>query len=325
MEPQSSRWQIGFLLALSTTLLWGTLPIALKMLLSHIDAITLTWYRFVAAVVLVGAYLIHRQALPKWHMLRGKTGLFLGIAILGLVGNYVVFLLGLDHISPEASQVLIQLGPMFFLLGSVFVFKEKFRPVQWLGFVILFFGLGLFFHHRIEEIIYQWSGYTLGLFWIVVAAAIWAIYALAQKQLMREMAPAQILLLIYVAGVFLLLPASNPTVVAQLSIGQWGLLAFSAINTVLAYSCFAKSQQYMESSRVSAVIALTPLFTLLFSSILVGIVPGYSHSERLDWLSLLGAALVVIGSLRTVLVRDVEVELPGEAPAESFGTQEQAV
>lgn len=321
MQSPTRHVPTGFLLALSTAILWGCLPIALKMLLSRMDSVTITLYRFFAAVILVGGFLYLRGALPSWKQFNRTTLFLMLIAIGGLVGNYVVFLLGLRFITPDASQVLIQLGPMFFLLGSVFFFKEQFRPVQWLGFAVLMIGLVLFFHHRIEELIFNWSDYGIGLIFIVIAAAIWAAYALAQKKLMAEMAPAQILFGIYLIGVLILLPMSTPSSVGNLNAFGWGLLIFSSINTVLAYTCFAEAQRYMESSRVSAVITLTPLFTLLFSTIAMKWIPEFTASERVDWKSALGAILVVLGSMRTVLVRSVEVETPGEPPAESFGSE----
>ncbi|MCH9697352.1 MAG: EamA family transporter, partial [Gammaproteobacteria bacterium] len=51
MHQTSGHWKLGFILALSTALLWGLLPIALKKLLLQMDAFTVTWYRFFASAV----------------------------------------------------------------------------------------------------------------------------------------------------------------------------------------------------------------------------------------------------------------------------------
>ena len=45
----TGNWKLGFLLAMTTALMWGLLPIAMKVLLKSMDPFTLTWYRFAAA------------------------------------------------------------------------------------------------------------------------------------------------------------------------------------------------------------------------------------------------------------------------------------
>ncbi len=47
MRPRN--WKLGFGLSLITAVLWGILPIALKVALTELDAWTITWYRFAGA------------------------------------------------------------------------------------------------------------------------------------------------------------------------------------------------------------------------------------------------------------------------------------
>jgi drug/metabolite transporter (DMT)-like permease len=60
----SRNWKLGFGLALTAAVLWGILPIALKVALTELDAWTLTWYRFAGAMVTVGTWLAVRGRLP---------------------------------------------------------------------------------------------------------------------------------------------------------------------------------------------------------------------------------------------------------------------
>ena len=50
----SGHHLLGLVMALLTALMWGALPVILKVLLSDIDPYTLTWCRFVAALCIVG-------------------------------------------------------------------------------------------------------------------------------------------------------------------------------------------------------------------------------------------------------------------------------
>jgi len=64
MHKTSGRWKLGFALALSTAMLWGVLPIALKIALKSVDPYTVTWYRFASSGVVLGIVLGMTGGLP---------------------------------------------------------------------------------------------------------------------------------------------------------------------------------------------------------------------------------------------------------------------
>jgi len=53
--PQSNLK--GFLLSLTAAVMWGMLPVALKEVLSGMDATTIVWYRFLIAGVVLWVWL----------------------------------------------------------------------------------------------------------------------------------------------------------------------------------------------------------------------------------------------------------------------------
>jgi len=299
MHRTTGRWQFGLVLTLITVFMWGSLPIPLKILVGVVDAVTITWFRFLVASVLLGAWLAWRGRLPSLRKLSRTELALLAISIVGLAGNYVLYLLGLEHISPGAAQVVIQLAPMFLLLGGLIVFHERFGAVQWLGFAILCGGLVLYFHDRLRDLFA--GSYGVGVVMVVVAGAMWAAYAMAQKQLLKAMPSEVIMFCIYAASVVLFLPASHPTHLAQLDGVQIALLIYACLNTIVAYGCFAEALDHWEASRVSAVLAITPLLTLVFVSWLAQLAPGVLPPEGLDALSVAGACIVVVGSALSAL------------------------
>src|SRR5512139_929031 len=204
MHTTSGRWQLGLALALTTAVCWGLLPIALKITLTGMDAWTLTWYRFAVAAVALGAFLAWRRRLPLKAPLTRRGWLLYGAALLCLVGNYVSYLLSLELTSPTVAQILIQLAPMFLLFGGLLVFRERFAPLQWAGFAVLVTGLGVFFHDRLAEVFAIETRLGLGVAIMLFSATSWAVYALAQKQLLTQLASEQVLLLLYLGAVPLL-------------------------------------------------------------------------------------------------------------------------
>lgn len=297
----SGRWRLGLALAFLATLLWGLLPIALKDVVAAMDAYTITWYRFLVAAGILAAVAVGKGRGGELFRLRGASKLLLILAAVGLTANYVVYLLGLEYLSPSASQVIIQMAPMFLLLGSFLFFKERFRFVQWTGFLLLTAGLVLFFNQRYGAFIEGERDLLLGVLLILAAGVLWAVYALSQKQLLKEFSSSHILFLIYLAGVFVYLPFIRPGDIGKLDTAQVLLLAFCALNTLFAYGSFAEALNHLEASRISVVLSVAPLITIGAMALAAGIFPGRVLPENLNALSLIGAALVVGGSMMGAL------------------------
>jgi drug/metabolite transporter (DMT)-like permease len=301
MHTTSGRWQFGLALALTTAVCWGLLPIALKITLAGMDAWTLTWYRFAAAAVALGAFLAWRRRLPLRTLLDRRGAWLYAVALLGLVGNYVSYLVALELTTPTVAQILIQLAPLFLLFGGLIVFRERFAPLQWLGFLVLVAGLGVFFHDRLPEVFALETKLGLGVAIMLFSATAWAVYALAQKQLLTRLASEQILFLLYLGAVPLLLLPAHPAEVVALDGLQLGMLAFCCANTVIAYGCFAEALEHWEVSRVSAVVTLAPVFTVLGVHAAGWLWPTVAPPEALSGWNLLGATMVVGGSMATAL------------------------
>ena len=300
MHETTGRWKLGLALALATALLWGILPIALKLLLESMDVFTITWYRLLAAALILGLFLLRRRQIPRLGKLGTHGWILMLIAVFGLAGNYLFYLLGLDFITPGAAQIVIQLAPMLLLLGGLIIFGERFVALQWLGFLALLAGMLLFFNHRISQIFDEFGDYTLGILLIIFASVTWAGYALAQKQLLRQLASEQIMLVIYVAGAFMFLPAAHPSALLALDGFGFFLLAFASLNTLFAYGAFAEALDHWEASRVSAVLSVTPLLTLLFM-FCISLMTTRVTAEPVNFLSIVGAVMVAGGSMLTAL------------------------
>ncbi|MCL4781579.1 MAG: DMT family transporter [Bryobacterales bacterium] len=299
----SGRWKLGLALSLITAALWGSLPIALKILLTDMQAQTVVWYRFSVAAVLLGAGLAWRRDLrPAWPRGRTVWGL-LAVASLGFSANNVLFVAGLGYVTATAGQVVIQLAPMLLLLGSVAIFKERFGGAQIAGLFLLLGGILLFFHERVGELLGNFTGYALGIVLVVLAAFAWAFYALAQKQLLANYGSAGLMWMLYASGAVLLFPLAHPAQLAALDATQTVALLYCAILTVLGYGAFAEALAHWEASRVSAVVAVTPLLTWLINRMASILMPSYVKADHLSAWSLLGAALVTVGCAFAALSR----------------------
>ncbi len=293
----SGRSNLGAALATCTMLLWAVLPLALQVVLERLDPVTITAFRFLAAAACLGGFLALRGQLPALQRLDGRGWLLLVCSTTFLAINYLAFLLGLAWTSAAHAQVLIQLAPLLLALGGIFVFRERFLPFQWASMAVLLLGLGLFFAGQLQTLAETAPDLLGGTALMLLAAVTWAVYGLAQKQLLTRLPSQAIMLCIYLGCSLLFVPAARPADLLGLDAVGAILLGFVAANTLLGYGTFSAALEHWEASRVSAVLAVTPLGTLAFAELGHALWPGEVVLEQLDPLAILGALLVVGGSL----------------------------
>ncbi len=297
LHRTTGNWRLGLGLSLITVILWGLVPVALAIVLKKLDAYTINWFRFATAFILLGCYLAKQGNLPKIVRLRTVPLYLIAIAIIGLTGNYIFFVLGLKATSPSHAEVLIQLAGIFLSLGGLVIFKERYTRYQWMGVGILVAGFIGFFYEQLKVLVADSDRYISGSIMLVIAGLSWAVYALIQKQLLTKLDSTHIMWIIYGACGLIFWTVATPLSLLQLNSIEWLALIFCGLNTVIAYGAFAESLQHWEASRVSAILALAPIFTIVAMSMTAWLAPGLVTPEHITPLGLLGAILIVSGSV----------------------------
>jgi len=217
-----------------------------------------------------------------------------------LTTNYALYILGLQRTTAEAAQIVIQAAPMLLLLSGVWLFGERLSKLQWFGCICFITGLCVFFSPRFYDVFIAVNAYGIGVMLILIAALVWTGYAIMQKFLLQQFSSQETMVLFYWIGTLAFLPFADFTALPQLSGLQSGLLAFCGLNTLIAYGSFAEAMAHIEASKVSAVLALTPMVTVATVHLIP--IPGLVV-EPITLLTLCGAALVVGGSMLTALAK----------------------
>jgi drug/metabolite transporter (DMT)-like permease len=298
----SGNRRLGFLLAATTMLAWSTLPVALKITLLQLDPVSVTWFRFAVALAIGGAWLLGSGRILDFRGLGTGTWWLLAFAAVMLTVNYVLFLFGLDRVSPGNAQIIMQLAPLLLALSGIVLFGERYSPGQWAGFVTLVLGLSLFFSDQVQSFTEQLDNYLAGVGLVALAAFVWVAYGIAQKQLLRDMGSQTILVFIYLVATILLFPATSLPSFGDLTTAGWLALIFCAINTLVAYGALAEAMDHWEASRVGAVLALIPLGAMGCTTLAAKIWPHWIHNEDIGMMGWIGAFLVVAGSMSTSLL-----------------------
>ncbi len=303
----SSRFIKGWFLASTALLFWAVLPIALKVCLEAADPITITWFRFLFALTVVAGVQAYRGKLQQFKQLSLKqwAGLFASGTF--LIGNYLMYLKGLAYVSPGPAQLFFQVAPLFLAIGGVLFFKETLNLLQTLCFPLLASGMLLFFLKGsdisfAEASLAAVSGGHSGPFWfglafIMSSALSWTFYALVQKKLVKDISSVNILVFIYALACVVLLPVSEPTALTSLSLKEWWVLIFCAINTLVAYGAFAESLKYWSAITTAAYFSLIPPTTFIMTGIAYQFWPEHVAFHQINFIGGLGIVIVLVAAL----------------------------
>ena len=276
---------MGFLFALLTAMAWGSLPIALKQVLSAMNAQTIVWYRFVVATIALFFLLAYKKKLPELAKI-GRFGWLAVIGVLGLAGNFLLFSSSLNYIEPAVAQIFIHLSSFGMLICGVLIFKEQLGLHQKIGILLLFTGL---------------NQYSTGVMLSVSAAFVWVAYGMAQKLMLRKFSSQQILLMMYFGCAMVFTPMVDLSQVKALTPFALVCFLYCCLNTLIGYGAYAEALNRWDVSKVSVVVTLVPLFTILFSHIAHTISPTHFTAPELNNISYIGAFVVVCGAILSAI------------------------
>lgn len=297
----------GFLLALTTAACWGSLPLALQQVVQIIDSSTIVWYRFVTATLGLLIILSLLKKLPEFKQLvqrRHRWLILLGGIALG--ANFILFNASLRYIAPDVTQVIAQISPFLMMFASVIFLKERINKSQKIGAFLLVIGLLLFFNRRLPELFTSLTAYTTGVLLTIGGALIWVGYGIAQKIMLRTLSSQQILLIYYATAALLVTPMAKVHEITLLPWFECCCLLYACINTLIAYGAYAEALSRWDIAKVSAVITLTPLFTIVFSQLAHYIAPTIFFKSELNILSYIGAIIVITGALCSILGHKIQ-------------------
>lgn len=276
---------LGQLVAINA--IWGLNIVAVKLSADRFPPVFLSFLRFLLVGLVVWPWLRIRREEMRWLLAAATCsgGLQFAIMYSGVA------------LSGNMSSVALagQLGVPFATLLSVGFLGERIHWRRWLGIGMAFVGVAIIGFS--PEVFGSWPGLLL----IVAAAFIGAIGLIAIKRV-RRVEPLELQAWLAWGSVPILLPLSLLLEDGQLaSLGAagtvgWGALLYSVLlASVVAHTAyFAMIRRYPVTS-VAPITVLTPLFSVLFSVLLLG--------DVLDSRMIFGGLLTLTG-VTVILVRE---------------------
>ena len=124
----------GFALALVTYLLWGLLPLYMK-LLDHIPPLEIVAHRVIWSVPIAGAVLVLlRRTGDVWAMLTSPKSLALAALTAGLVSvNWLIYVWAITSGNALEAALGYYINPLFSVFLGFVLLKERLHPLQWVA------------------------------------------------------------------------------------------------------------------------------------------------------------------------------------------------
>jgi drug/metabolite transporter (DMT)-like permease len=212
---------------LSTGVLLGTNPVAVKYAVGYISPLPFAALRFVVAGLVLWAIL--RLFDPKGRLRREDFWAMAGLGVVGVALNNVAFTFGVSVTSASNTALVVATAPLWgMLLGFVLGWERpKLKGLVGVGLallgvvVIVYRGLGA-------------SGTSLtGDLLVMGAAACWGSYAVLSLPLLRRYSPLAVAAYTMLFGGLAVLPLASPGLSrldwGAVSAGGWVAVAYSAL------------------------------------------------------------------------------------------------
>ena len=263
----------AFALLAAANLFWSGNWIAGRALRDAFDPISLNFWRWVVATLVIAPF-----ALPlmrgKWGEVRRHTGILLLLAFTGVALFQCLVYLGLSK-TPAINAVLINSSfPMFMLLCSWVMERERASARQIAGMLVSLAGIVVIICQGDPTTLASFA-FNVGDAWILLAMPAWGVYSVLLKRRPPALGGVELTFVIALAGMLMLLPAAG--LVALYRPVQWpgvpaalGVLYMGVFASVLAYFCWNRGVAVVGANAAGFTVHLLPAFGTVLAILFLG-------------------------------------------------------
>lgn len=250
---------------LLTTVLWGLSWCSSKVLALHLDAVTMSFLRFIVSAVCVALALLFLPSHRKLPTVVALPYLLLGAA--AMAGSQIFVFLGLANGYPGlASVVFNTVSPLATFVMVALFFNARVLFLQWIGLIVGIVACLLIFE------IWRVSAHSLlssGNLFFLLNAVCFSLVTIASQQAAKGMSPIVFAALGNLAAAAMTLPWSFHDGFGVLfSLNGWfwvNLLFMAGIAGGVGTTIYFFGAQRIGSQRASAYLFIVPVSGLAFS------------------------------------------------------------
>tara|TARA_R110000824_G_scaffold390760_14_gene587905 strand:+ start:30897 stop:31763 length:867 start_codon:yes stop_codon:yes gene_type:complete len=261
-------------------LIWGFALVAAKVGLGHFPPMLFTGFRFLLIILVLFPFLkLHQQNMRR----------VLIIAVCAGPLGFGFFFAGLALSNPSVVAVVSQLGVPFATILSVIFLKEQVRWKRWLGISLSFLGVMVI---SFDPTVFQ---FLTGVIFVVLSALVGSVGTIFQRQI-RNVGVFEMQAWIAVVaapvmiGLSFVFESGHVEIIRTASLMQWGGIFYTAFaSSLIGHAGIFYLLQRYEVTQTAPLTLLSPIFTVIFSVVLLG--------DVLTTRMLIGAMIALTGIL----------------------------
>ena len=263
----------AFALLALANLLWSGNWIAGRALRDVFDPVTLNFWRWLIAAAALAPF-----ALPALHgkagLVRRHAGMLILLSLTGIVAFHILVYLGLRSTTAVNAVLINSSMPLFFVLCSWIIERERASLRQVGGMLVSLAGIGIILSRGSPGALLELELHA-GDAWILLAMPVWGVYSVLLKRRPEELGGLEFLFVIALAGVLIMAPAAAAVMLhspppypgpgAALSVLYIALGA-----SVLAYICWNRGVAAVGANAAGITVHLLPAFGTALAILLLG-------------------------------------------------------
>ena len=263
--PRTPRWRRELLVDLGlvlTATIWGLNFTVVKAALAEIEPLAFNALRFPCAAVAVWVMVraTGRRVIPA----RKDWGTVLLLAILGHVIFQICFIFGLDLTLTGNAALLLSTSPVWVLVISFTMGRERFNPAILVGVLATLTGMVILITGGPEQL----GTARIGDFLVLGAAISWAAYTVLGRRLTRRRGALQMTAWTLWAGLPFVVLVGAPDLVrtdwSAVSLQAWIGVVYAGVFAIgLAYLLWYRGVRIIGQNRTAVYQNLVPVVALV--------------------------------------------------------------
>lgn len=289
MEHNQSNWKTYIMLALATSI-WGTAFVGGKIATEDLGPITVAFFRFFGAALLLMAIVSYKKQWPT--KISSKDWLL--FIVLGLTGIFlynIAFFIAAKYSPIIKNSLFIGANPVFIVILSGIFLKEAITKNQYIGLLLAVIGVTYIVTNGQFELLLQLRFEWIDLV-LMVAVLSWAIYTVVGKVVLQKYSPLIATTYACVIGSVMLFPfmlwESQWNDFIQASAVTWfWIVEMAVIVSVVSFIMYYNGVQKVGAAKASIFINFMPLSAVVMAALFMG--------EQLTIYHLIGALFIFGG------------------------------
>lgn len=296
-----------YFLLVAAALFWGGNAVAGKFLADSLPPVTISFTRLGIGFLIMSPVII-RIFKREMAGFREHFKLLLFLAVTGVIGFNLLIYWAVHYTTAINAALLNSTSPIFIVLLSVFVLREKMELSYLVSMAISFMGVLIVITHGSFERLIALQ-FNMGDLIMVVAVVSWALYSIYIRKISGKMSSMTIFGFTLAIGFAVMIPAAAielAIVPAGLpSLSDWTALVYIGIfPSICSFILWNRAVALIGPSRASISLNLIPVF---------GAVAAYFVLDEVIAIAqIIGGCLVFIGVFVTSFSKKKTVQLAKE-------------